>query len=270
MGPWSVSKWKATIRRLKQRRGQFKHFQSGPEGGLQRVTDIENHEEFHAEVQRMVKENPSLFNFDLISAPLPTDKRLRRFADDRATSFFAVDDLLSRGRDKKIALAKKHALRLVKKYLATFFSLLEKAVTGDHPNEKELRTIMDALNHPLHVVEWDKRTRKLEGYSMGVRETCGELVRYLNLIAECGPVHSVCAECGIMFMRKTGDRKYCHDCSKKHQTYQYRKEYLLKKKREYYARERAEDRHFKEKTRLQKGETKRGKKQGRNESQKSV
>jgi hypothetical protein len=235
------------------RRGEFKHFQSGPERGLHRVADIPNDEEFHAELKRLAEENPSLFADDVVVASLGLTKHLRRLdPTDYVPSLHTVDDLLRKGGNKDRKQLRLTFQRLAKKYLRTFFSLLEKAATGEHPTEPELRTVLDALNNPLHLVRWHKQTRKLEAHSMGVREICGHLIEYLNLVADCGPVHAKCAECSFMFMRKTGDRKFCHDCSKRHQTYQYRKEYLLKKKKEYYQRDVAEERSFRKRVKRQK------------------
>ena len=45
---------------------------------------------------------------------------------------------------------------------------------------------------------------------------------------------------GAMFIKER-DRRFCPACSKTHQTYQYRKAYLLKKKKEYYERDTQHD-----------------------------
>src|SRR5262249_17023076 len=207
-------------------------------------------EAFQKAFEEIRREHPERFHHrDLIHAslpPVPLNKSSKIGPDDRFPARHAMEDLARK-------VSKEKIFPMLEMYLATFFSLLKKSVTGDQPSEKELRIILDALNHPLHAVRWDRKNHKLETESPGIRGICQQLVQYLNLIAECGPVHAMCAECGFMFMRQTGDRKFCHDCSKKHQTYKYRKEYLLKKKREYYQRDAQQDREFRNKTNSQKG-----------------
>src|SRR5262249_7218855 len=66
-------------------RGQFKHFQSGPERDLKRVMDIADDEEFHAEIKKMSKEDLSPFNEVVVSASLPID-------DDRIPGFYTIYD----------------------------------------------------------------------------------------------------------------------------------------------------------------------------------
>lgn len=122
-----------------------------------------------------------------------------------------------------------------RKYLSAFFSILMKVANSTSPTAKELRVLLDALNQPKHYVSWEIDMPVFE--SRGSRDVAEELVEYLRMTSMCGPVHGVCAECNAMFIRSTGERKFCNTCSEKHQTYQYRKEYLLKKKKEYYDRD---------------------------------
>jgi hypothetical protein len=133
-------------------------------------------------------------------------------------------------------------------YLTLFFSLLDGLLKGRLPTKDEMTILLDALNQPLHMLE--ASPDGIVAYSLGIRAPAEHLVKYVNLVASCGLVHNACGDCGAMFIRSIGDRKFCRDCSKKHQTYAHRKEYLQQKRREYYWRNVEEERKTK-----QKGET---------------
>jgi len=139
------------------------------------------------------------------------------------------------------------------RYLSAFFRILEQTAVNGNPSRKDLDTLLDALNERKHYLDWEDNMAKSS--SDGSRDVAEKLLEYLRLSSFFGPVHGLCAdpECGVMFVRRRGDRKFCHDCSKKHQTYQYRKEYLLQKKREYYQRQAEKDKEFRNKTKSQKG-----------------
>jgi len=140
------------------------------------------------------------------------------------------------------------------KLLTAFFGILRETATGGDPTEKQLTILFNALNCPVHLLVWSLKRRKLEVTSafFSRRAVAEVLVRYLNLIAECGPVHGVCEDCGVMFIRKR-ERRFCHTCSAKRQTYAHRKEYLRKKRKEYYWRDAEDDREFRNKTKSTKG-----------------
>lgn len=117
-------------------------------------------------------------------------------------------------------------------YLSAFFSILEKVLVGTNPSDQEFCVVLNALNGENHGIFW--AYRQIHTITFTARESAELLVEYLKIIAECGPVHDQCPECRAMFLRQTGERKFCHACSEKHQSYEYRKHYLLEKKREYY------------------------------------
>lgn len=152
------------------------------------------------------------------------------------------------------------------KYLSAFFRFLEIAIKSEkaifswrdvlaaQPTDEELKTLLDALNSPLVSLTWSIY-RTIDTKPSVVRAAADHLLAYLNLIAQCGAMHALCADCGVMFIRGRGDRKFCKSCSKNHQTYQYRKQYLLQKKKEYYRRDLEKDRPFRPTTNRKKGAT---------------
>src|SRR5262249_6117222 len=123
--------------------------------------------------------------------------------------------------------------------LSAFFRILEKSARQETPSATDLKILLNALNRPKHEVHWENNMVVAQSY--GLRDSAEELVEYLRRATSSGPVHGICGDCGTMFVRHR-DRKLCNSCSKQHQTYKYRKEYLQKKKKEYYRRDVVQDR----------------------------
>jgi len=194
-----------------------------------------------------------------------SDANLKRF-DDLAESLKETLALIDSAalKDKKYFYKANlvdgwEAARPAEEYLSAFFSLLEKtisATTALSADSEELRILGDALNMPSCNVGWNEKTRTIVTEAYGPREAGESLMAYINQIARCGPVHASCADCGVMFMRKKGERQSCEPCSRRHQTYAYRKQYLLAKKKEYYQRNKTRDEE--ERSALQGAKTKKG------------
>jgi len=214
-------------------RKQFPHFLSGPEG-----EDWRKWEKLSEELSEQGQE-------EIIA-------KLRAYTDT---------DLLITGGGRKIEMGRllptQRGLRIGRelqreltadrcfRYLSAFFRILEQVAINadpsrdkDHadPSRKDLAILLEALNERKHYLHWETN-RTVSVGSLGIRDVAERLLGYLGATLLCGPVHDLCAECLVMFVRRQGARKFCQDCSKKHRTYQYRKEYLLKKKRDYYERD---------------------------------
>jgi hypothetical protein len=131
-----------------------------------------------------------------------------------------------------------------------FLGLLRQSARHESPSKDQLGALIVALNRP--VIQLTYAPNSSPSYSISSasseRHDAEHLLRYLNLIERCGPVHGLCGQCGAMFILGKGIRKFCAECSKQRQTYQGRKEYLKKKRKEYYWAGKAEDEPYKSKS----------------------
>lgn len=139
-----------------------------------------------------------------------------------------------------------------------FFDLLRQSAKNQPPTAEQLEALIVALNLPITACTYLPYVP--DPYMVSSVEPeridAQNLVRYLNLIAHCGPVHGLCAQCEALFILEKGNRKFCTKCSKLRLTYQGRKEYLKQKRNEYYWRDKEQAEMYKPKTKGQKHGTK--------------
>src|SRR5262249_7730654 len=84
------------------------------------------------------------------------------------------------------------------------------SITSDVKREHYAR-LFEKLPPAHQLRARDLPARYVITSEFAVREAAEALIQYLNLTADCGPVHSMCKRegCGGLFMQKRGGQEYC-------------------------------------------------------------
>src|SRR5262249_43810147 len=99
------------------------------------------------------------------------------------------------------------------------FDLLRQSAKHQPPTEDQLRVLILALNQPINAFTFSPHFPNpyIVSSVSTARIDAENLVRYLNLIEGCGPVHGLCSQCEAMFILEKGNRRFCVECSKQRQ-----------------------------------------------------